>query len=70
MFAPEGKRSEIFKKMENAIAKLDSKHPGLKEQYELSLERFRPGQPGSPGSEFISHPGFLSGPSKLNDIVL
>ena len=69
MFAPEGKRSEIFAKMQDAIAKLDSTHPGLKEQYEVALERARPGKPGSPGNEFISYPGFFGGPSKSHSVL-
>ncbi|KIP10401.1 hypothetical protein PHLGIDRAFT_240805 [Phlebiopsis gigantea 11061_1 CR5-6] len=63
MFAPEGRHAQIFQKMQDAVAALDGTHPGLKEQYELSLERFRLDKPGSPGSEFISFPGFLSGPN-------
>lgn len=65
MFASEGKCAEIYNKMKAAAAKIDSKaYPGLKEQFEIAMERFQPGKPGSPGSEFISFPGFLSGPSK------
>lgn len=64
MYAPEGKRAQIYQKMQDAIAKLGSTNPGLKEQYEAALERFQPDKPGSPGSEFISFPGFLSGPSQ------
>ena len=36
--------------------------PGLQEQYKINLQRFEPGG-GSPGCEFISFPGYLSGPS-------
>lgn len=68
MFAPEGQHARIFQKMQDAVAALDGKNPGLKEQYELALERFRLGKPGSPGSEFISFPGFLSGPSELPSV--
>ena len=65
MFAPPGKQAEIYNKMKDSLAKIDDKaHPGLREQFEIAMERFTPGKPGSPGCEFISFPGFLSGPSK------
>lgn len=56
--------------MQDAIAKLDSTHPGLKEQYEVAIRRFQPDKPGSPGSEFISYPGFLSGPSEYHFVYV
>ena len=65
MFAPPGKHAEIYDKMKDAVAKVDDKaNPGLREQFEIAMERFVPGKAGSPGSEFISFPGFLSGPSE------
>ena len=65
MFAPPGKQAEVYNKMKDALAKIDDKaHPGLREQFEVAVERFEPGKGGSPGCEFISFPGFLSGPSE------
>ncbi|EKM59944.1 uncharacterized protein PHACADRAFT_250766 [Phanerochaete carnosa HHB-10118-sp] len=64
MFAPQGKQADIYDKMKDAVAKIDDKaHPGLREQFEVAMERFVPGKAGSPGCEFISFPGFLSGPN-------
>ena len=65
MFAPPGKQTEVYNKMKDSLTKIDDKaHPGLREQFEIAMERFTPGKPGSPGCEFISFPGFLSGPSE------
>ncbi|EKM59627.1 uncharacterized protein PHACADRAFT_250247 [Phanerochaete carnosa HHB-10118-sp] len=64
MFAPQDKQADIYDKMKDAVAKIDDKaHPGLREQFEVAMERFEPGKAGSPGCEFISFPGFMSGPN-------
>lgn len=64
MFMPPGKQAAIYDKMKDALAKIDEKvHPGLREQFQIQMERFEPGTGGSPGCEFISFPGFLSGPN-------
>ena len=64
MVTSEDKQAQIYKKMQDAIAKLGSTNPGLKAQYEIAMERYQPGKSGSPGCEYISFPGFLSGPSE------
>ncbi len=58
--------AEIYQAMKEKVAKMepDTSPPGLKEQYEITLERFEPGK-GSPGCEFITVPSFMSGPSKF-----
>ncbi|KAI0089283.1 GMC oxidoreductase [Irpex rosettiformis] len=55
---------EIYKSMEDIVAKLDPKTtpPGLLEQYKLLLERYKPGST-NPGLEFISFPGLMSFPN-------
>ncbi|GJE87488.1 GMC family oxidoreductase [Phanerochaete sordida] len=64
MFAPPGKQAEVYQKMEDALGKIDdTAHPGLRKSFEIAMQRFEPGKPGSPGCEFISFPGFLSGPN-------
>ncbi len=51
---------EIYEKAKEAITKkLPNLPPGLKEQYEIQLERLKT----APGCEFITIPGNLSHPS-------
>ena len=65
MFAPPDKQASVYAKMQAAVDAVDeSTNPGLKEAFRIATERFIPGKRGSPGSEFISFPGFLSGPSE------
>jgi len=54
---------ELYKSMEDMVASLDPKttQPGLLDQYNLLLERYKPGN-GSPGLQFIAFPGFFSFP--------
>ena len=57
------KQAQIHQKMSDVVAKLGPADAGLKAQYEIAMERYKPGKPGSSGCEYISFPGFLSGPS-------
>ena len=63
-FAGKEVTEKVHKMIQDRIASLDPETapPGLLDQYNLMLERYTPGS-GSPGCEFISFPGFLSGPS-------
>ena len=66
MFAPPEKQAAVYAQMQAAAAAVDATaNPGLKDAFRVAMERFVPGQPGSPGSEFISFPGCLSGPSEF-----
>jgi hypothetical protein len=62
---------EIYKSMENIVARLDPKTtpPGLLEQYQLLLERYKEGST-SPGLEFISVPGLMAFPSMCDQHTL
>lgn len=65
MIMSEERHAGIFNKAKEALAKIDANaNPGLVKQYELTLERMELGKGGSPGCEFISFPGLLSGPSE------
>lgn len=65
MIMSEERHKEIYNKAKEALAKVDAKaNPGLAAQYELTLKRMELGGNGSPGCEFISIPGLLSGPSE------
>lgn len=57
------KAVELYKAMRDMVAALDTKNtpPGLLEQYNMLLERYRPGN-GSPGCEFFTFPGCTVGP--------
>ena len=58
MFSPN--TNEIFEKTKEAIREKAGPLPhGLKEQYEIQLERLK----SAPGCEFISIPGGMSHPS-------
>lgn len=57
------KQAQIYQKMSDAVTKLGPADAGLAAQYEIAKERCQPGNPGSPGCEYISFPGFLSGPN-------
>ncbi|PSR73741.1 hypothetical protein PHLCEN_2v10431 [Hermanssonia centrifuga] len=54
----------IYESIKETVSKLDEKTspPGLLDQYNILLERFKPGN-GSPGCEFISFPGLFSFPN-------
>lgn len=65
MIMSKERHTAIYNKAKEVLEKVDAKaNPGLAKQYELMLERMKVGKDGSPGCEFISFPGLLSGPSE------
>ncbi|KAI0347718.1 alcohol oxidase [Trametopsis cervina] len=55
--------AELYKRMQDIVAKLDptTARPGLLEQYNILLNRYKPGSK-NPGLEIINYPGLMSGP--------
>jgi hypothetical protein len=67
------KAEQIYQKAKATVEGLD-KHsiaPGLLDQFEIQLERLRPGNhQAGPGCEYIMTPGLLVAPSKRYQISL